>query len=165
MVKWARLFVANRIRLVLGLMALEAIAATVTVAADVPALGRRTPIERALNADGTLNTASGFSGSIDMAGYQMLTDPGGAPHFVPERATGQGAAATCDPNQSWDSRCSSSYESQTIFAPATGTPTPLCDADASWDDRFFPAGPDRGISAVAVVGSDVYVGGGDGRRR
>ena len=50
------------------------------------------PLERLLNADGTLNLTTGFSGSVDQRGWEMRTDANGAPHFV--RTSETSATAT-----------------------------------------------------------------------
>ena len=38
-----------------------------------------TPLEQLLNADGTLNLTTGFSGSVDVSGWVMRTEADGAP--------------------------------------------------------------------------------------
>src|SRR5689334_20613610 len=40
-----------------------------------------TPLESVLNTDGTLNLASGFNGSVDPAGWRMVSQSGGPPRF------------------------------------------------------------------------------------
>jgi hypothetical protein len=45
--------------------------------------GRVEHVSSVLNPDGTLRLEAGFSGSLDPAGYQMVTGPAGKPRFVP----------------------------------------------------------------------------------
>src|SRR5690349_3701665 len=52
------------------------------------------PLGELLNPDGTMNLDTGFSGSVDMAGWKMDGGLSGAPRFVP--------AAAGDEN--WDAR-------------------------------------------------------------
>ena len=95
-----------------------------------PAFGETVPLEQLLNEDGTLNLAAGFSGTLNPKGYRMITAAGGAPRFVLE---GSGEAA--------------------------GAMAASCNPDASWDDRFLVGGVDDSVEAIAVSGTDVYVGG------
>jgi cysteine-rich repeat protein len=104
--------------------------------AEAPTFGTKTPIARVLNADGTLNLAAGFSGTLDPAGYRMEKGPGGIPRFLSETS----AAATAPPTAG------------------------ACNPDANWDNRFYPIGSAQdgypvGVHTVAVSGTDVYVGG------
>lgn len=94
--------------------------AAAPIRAESPAFGEKVPLEQLLNEDGTLNLAAGFTGTLDPAGYRMVTDTDGAPRFVAE--------ASCNP-------------------------------DESWDDRFWPFGVDSVVRAIAINGTDVYVGG------
>ena len=90
-----------------------------------------------LNEDGTLNLSSGFSGSLDPSGWQMVSLAGEPPRFVPSDAKGASQPqAKLNPDE-----------------PETA-------GDENWDDRFG-----QGILgnvfalAVSADGSDVYVGG------
>jgi hypothetical protein len=98
------------------------------VADQAPAatLGAKRPVKELLRADGTLDLSTGFSGTLDPAGFRLVTGNGGAPRFV--AAGAQAAAMACDP-------------------------------DAAWGDEFSGPGPDGPIEAIAVIGSDVYIGG------
>ena len=40
------------------------------------------PLETILRPDGSLDLSTGFSGSLDMKGWKMTTDPDGTPRFV-----------------------------------------------------------------------------------
>src|SRR3954447_4485511 len=44
------------------------------------------PLGELLNADGTVNLSTHFSGSVEMAGWQMAGGLNGAPKFVPAAA-------------------------------------------------------------------------------
>src|SRR5262245_8327966 len=46
-----------------------------------------------LNADGTVNMSSGFTGAIDANGYRMEMTETGAPRFVPQASCGNPSAA------------------------------------------------------------------------
>src|SRR5689334_19637692 len=85
------------------------------------------PLESVLNPDGTLNTASGFSGSLDPAGWKMVPNTGGPPRFA---RTGEQPMQRSAP--------------QTIQSP--GVP-----GDENWDGRFaFSNAPNSQVSAIAV---------------
>ncbi len=94
------------------------------------------PLETLLNADGTLNLSTGFSGSLDIGGWSMALASDGTPHFSRAR-----------PGDSANN------------APAL-RPASLPD-DAYWDGRFdYPPGVgDAGaasfVGALAVSGSDL----------
>src|SRR6476620_7287687 len=45
-----------------------------------------TPLGSMLNPDGTLDASRHFSGSLDPSGWQLASEPGSAPRFVPDRA-------------------------------------------------------------------------------
>src|SRR5581483_10190794 len=96
--------------------------------------GEQTPLERLLRPDGTLDLATGFSGSLDPAGWQMETGPDGAPRFVPAGGTAGGAERPA----------------------AAATP-----GDEYWDNRFTVPGTLQGVLAVAVMTAtgEVYIGG------
>jgi hypothetical protein len=52
------------------------------------------PLVTLLNPDGTLNLTTGFSGSLDPAGWQLTAGPGGEPLFAPAIASlDEGASA------------------------------------------------------------------------
>ncbi len=74
-----------------------------------------------LNADGSIKTAAGASGSFAASGYRMEYTATGAPRFM--RAT----AAGC--------------------------------GDERWASQFNPRGTNEDIFALAVSGTDIYVGG------
>lgn len=94
------------------------------------------PLETLVNPDGTLNLATGFTGSLDPTGWQMTAGPGGEPRFVRADAT--------------------------VAGPGTA---PVVAGDEAWDSQFLlglsesadPASTD--VNAIAVSGADVYVGG------
>jgi hypothetical protein len=45
-------------------------------------LGESRPVSELLNPDGTVNLATGYSGTLDISGFEMTTDASGAPRFV-----------------------------------------------------------------------------------
>ena len=101
------------------------------------------PLEKLLNADGTLNLKSGFNGSVDPAGWTMVTGANGQPRFVPADSGGRTRAGTA-------------YGQSSPF----GRPL-LVPGDEYWDGGFALPGPgvNGNVRAIAVNGSDVYVGG------
>ncbi len=77
------------------------------------------PLGKYLKPDGTLNIPKGYSGTINPAGWRLVSPAGRAPRFTP------------------------------VSGPA----------DIAWDDRFCLVKPDGNVSAIAVSGTDVYIGG------
>src|SRR5207248_6928275 len=95
-----------------------------------PASARATtPLGSMLNADGTLNLAAGFRGSLDPKGWRIVDEPGMAPRFVPSSSTSSTSSA------------------------------PLAAGDQYWDGGFGPAGANGTIYAIAFSNGDLYVGG------
>src|SRR5207237_6392188 len=70
-------------------------------------------------------------------GWSMVVGPNGQPRFVKTGKQGQQATAK----------------------PRSATSSPLAPGDENWDDRFNPPGTNGIVYAIAVSGSDVYVGG------
>jgi len=97
-----------------------------------------TPLEKVLNNDGTLNLNTGFSGSVDPKGWRMDTGPNGQPRFVKSDAQQPPPAKP---------------------RSATSPLSPLAPGDENWDDRFNTLGVNNHVYAIAISGSDVYVGG------
>jgi trimeric autotransporter adhesin len=87
-------------------------------------------LEGHLRPDGTLNVGSGFAGTFDPTGYVMTTGLNGEPHFAKDPGLEQ--------------------ENQVGL---------LAGPDDNWTKRFGPPGPDGYVNAIAVKGSDIYVGG------
>ncbi len=109
--------------------------------APAPGLGQAlgqttTPLQSVLNPDGTLNLNSGFRGSLDARGWQMVSDAGVPPRFV---RSDTGASSP-----------------DSLTEPATGIP-----GDENWDGTFGTPNVSNKVEAVAVNSStgDVYVGG------
>ncbi len=95
---------------------------------------RGAPLGRYLNRNGTLNTPPGFTGSLDPRGWKMQTDPDGTPRFVRESNVAVNTSAPEVPLQS-----------------GTG--------NEFWDDRFAFPQVNNYVSAIAVSGSNIYIGG------
>ena len=109
------------------------------------------PLSQALSADGRLRHVSG---SFDARGYRLVLGTGGAPRFVKvgsTRRTGVGTpgAATSRPAAS---------SSAGAAASLAGAANP---ADAFWSDSFGNVGVAEAVtlSAVAISGSNIYIGG------
>lgn len=88
------------------------------------------PLESRLNGDGSLKLGDGFSGALDPRGWQMTLAPDGSPRFLP---------------------ASSTKKERSGLQSVSG--------NEGWDLRFGPAGVNGTVDAVAISGSDVYVGG------
>ena len=100
-------------------------------------IGQTQPLESILNPDGTLNLASSVGGSFSAAGWQLGATIDGKPRFFRKNAPARGS----------------------LQAPAG----PLVAGDEYWDRRFLtglgdPSGSPY-VFAIAVRGTDVYVGG------
>ena len=96
-------------------------------------IGNTTAFGTLLNPDGTLNLRSGFNGSFDAHGWRMTTTADGTPHFV---AAVTDRAAPDKPNIAGDEWWDSEFQ--------TGVSYP---------------GYAASVYAIAVHGSDVYIGG------
>jgi hypothetical protein len=112
-----------------------------------------TPLDKLLNADGTLNLRNGFNGSVDPTGWTMLTGAGGQPRFVPAGSGGRTMVASV-PMSGQDSL------SRQVPPPVP----PLGVTGGNWDGRFALPAPGLGgssvsISDIAASDSDLYVGG------
>src|SRR3954447_3895335 len=92
------------------------------------------PLARALRGDGRLGVTQG---SFDARGYRMVLSRSGAPRFVPATAAAAGVGAL-----------------------RAGSALAATDDDL-WSDRFGIVGIPQPVSimAVAVSGSNIYVGG------
>lgn len=84
------------------------------------------PLEAWLQDDGTLDPGKGFTGSLDLSGWKLLSAENGKPRFVKGDKGGP-----------------------VLFGTGAGV----------WDDRFSLPGVDGVIYAVAVVTTNVYIGG------
>ncbi len=104
------------------------------------------PLSDILNPDGTLNLRAGYSGSLDPTGWTIAMTGRGAPRFM--RADAAGSATTGGRGLEPPSRTN-----------PQAYPTPPSSPDPSWDNRFGPSGVNGTVRAVAVSGSDVYIGG------
>jgi trimeric autotransporter adhesin len=100
------------------------------------------PLESLLNEDGTLNLKVGYSGSLDPTGWSMEIGLNGQPRFVQEGSE-QSSKSLISP---------ASISANSAFAP-------LVPGDENWDDRFAFNYLDNQVNAVAISGSDVYIGG------
>ena len=95
-------------------------------------IGNITALNTLLNPDGTLNLQSGFNGSFDARGWSLTTTADGRPRFINAAQSGT-------------------------------TRKPNIAGDEAWNVGFVngvSSGPyAANVYAVAVVGSDVYIGG------
>jgi hypothetical protein len=143
-----------------------AVADDLNAPATMPQSGPGESLAAYLAPDGTLALPEGFSGSLDPKGFRMAQGPGEKPRFVPEsvaRAKLFGVPSGCN-----------GYVRAIAVSPSGlvylgGEFTACEDARASFvvsydpqTMRFQPLGNgvDRSVFALAVVGGDLYVGGG-----
>jgi len=109
--------------LVLIALAVLALACSLSAQAGPAASQNGTPIAHFLDAEGHLHAAKGFSGSLDLSGYRMVSGVGEAPRFMSET---EGSTTT------WAS-----------LGAGVNCPNPA----------------DNCVRALAVIGTDLYVGG------
>ena len=143
------------------------------------------PLASHLNPDGTLNLASGFSGTLDARGWALLADPQGGPRFVkaggntsPAFAAGSaksGAASYTAGDENWDPRYVSApgingvvhalavSDSSLYVGGMFDTVSGLSAANiAKWNGTEWETlgeGVDGVVLAIAISGTNVYVGG------
>jgi len=110
---------------------------------------QQVPIGSVLNSDGTLNLKSGFSGTLNPDGWKMETGPRGEPRFT--RIPRSGTVG------SPQSRSSGMSESASRL-PRTRVSSFSPD-DVRWKGGYEFGGIVGEVYAVAVHGTDVYVGG------
>ena len=132
----------------------------------------QTSIASLLNADGTLNLTSGIYGSFDAHSYRMTYSANGAPVFM---------QTTGNPDDNWDSRFNLAGVNGEVYAIAVsgndvyvggyfsaaggvkanniakwnGTSWSALGSGVTGGNSTFSAG----VSAIAVSGNNVYVGG------
>ena len=100
-----------------------------------PATFNQQPLEQLLNPDGTLDLTGDFSGSLNPAGFRMVTDPSGKPRFIREQSDDLGNPG---------------YFPSNIKA----------EGDENWHQfPYAPDGVNGNVYAITVSGNDVYVGG------
>lgn len=109
------------------------------------------PLARVLRPDGSLDLQAAGNGSFNAAGWQMLTGADGRPRFIP-------AARRAEAPTFYASNSNEKGSNR----PA-GPQTPDIAGDELWDARFVNGVSNQGyaanVYAVAVDGSDIYVGG------
>ncbi|MGC9399620.1 MAG: hypothetical protein ACP5HM_10855 [Anaerolineae bacterium] len=144
------------------------------VAASSPA-GALTPLESLLNADGTLNLETGFTGSLDPSGWRMTYTADGAPRFVPARSQ-IGPQAAIGADSDWDGSFGDQGVNGSVYALAVDSSGNIyvggsftqaggisANYIAMWDGSGWSTmdgGTNSAVHAIAVDSSDnVYVGG------
>ena len=109
-----------------------------SIQAQEPRMIGRTaiPLENMLKPDGTLDLAKGYSGSLDPKGWHMMQGKNGEPIFEKRPV----------------------FHTEGIYVPDEAA----AGENDNWDDGFAFPGPGLNdyVSAIAMNGSDVYVGGG-----
>lgn len=133
-------------------------------------LGRGVPLSGYLNADGTLNLPPrGISGSLDPAGFELVSEPGEPPRFEvehPERA---------GPDDAWDARfalrgmnsyvMALAWDGTNLYAGGDFTSAGGVPANyvAKWNGTTWSAlgsGVDYRVTSLVWGGTNLYVGGG-----
>ncbi|MCX7019783.1 MAG: hypothetical protein NTY46_12510, partial [Candidatus Sumerlaeota bacterium] len=130
------------LRMWVGLLLCAALGAIVTTGQAEPRQTAGKPVAEILKTDGSLDLTRGFSGSLDVRGFNMITDTvGGSPRFVPAGSGGGEGAG--DP---------------ALMSPGIASGS---DDDVYWDDRFVPPGTNFGTvnAAVADGAGNLYIGG------
>ena len=131
-----------------------------------------TPLKKVLNPNGTLNPTNGFSGSLDPAGWQMVTEENGQPRFVRTSAISATAASESG-DENWDDRFALGVDTNVYAIAVSGSDIYVgffgkgtqvsAGYIAKWNGYSWSTlggGVDNHVFAIAVSGSDVYVGGG-----
>ena len=139
-----------------------------TIAAQVPLRSER-PLSDLLNADGTLDLSTGYTGSLDPAGWRMEAGAGSAPRFVSSGSLDQG----------WDPRFTLPGVTGLVKAIALVSSTVYIGGQfdtaggvaamniAAWDGSSWSALgsgignniSSDGVRTLAVSGGTLYVGG------
>jgi hypothetical protein len=129
---------------------------------------RLLPLREVLNPDGTINTAKGFSGSLDPSGWQLVNKANGEPRFI----------ESVPADSLWDDRFAP-RGTVTLVSAMTAAGTDLYLGGqllvggvatrnlVRWDGaNWSPVGTPVTVGdmlatvyAIAVMGTDVYVGG------
>ncbi len=136
-----------------------------------PTTGEGLALEMFLNTDGTLNLpAEDILGSIDPAGYQLVSAPGEAPRFAPISA----APTFVTDDANWDPRFLASginnaildlaWDGSNLYAGGNIATAGGVAASriAQWDGATWSplgSGVDSSVLALVSDGSNLYVGG------
>ncbi|MBL8167513.1 MAG: putative Ig domain-containing protein, partial [Acidobacteria bacterium] len=126
------------------------------------------PLEKMLNPDGSLNLSTGFSGSLDVKGWQMEHAPDDAPRFVKASPLAPG-------DENWDPQFTNSIGVSGFVSAITVSGTDIyvggyfvsiagvrVNNIAKWNGSSWSAlgtGVNNTVRAIEVSGNDVYVGG------
>jgi trimeric autotransporter adhesin len=170
---------SKRINRMLNLIAIVALSwlvvtlATVTLASGAQA-AQMLPVESLLNADGTLSTSTGRSGALDLRGWSVTLDSARGPILSHDAsapaapsANTWSALAHTGLNSSWVNAIAVSgsdlYVGGSFTQTADGTVTNL-NHIAKYSGGAWSALANDGLNsyavyALAVSGSDLYVGG------
>src|SRR5574341_850889 len=110
-------------------LALSALAQLTVTAQERATFKSSPPLANLLKSDGTLNLNTGFSGSLDADGWQLVTSQNGQPRFVRANAMGKARLLSLPGGENWNDR----------FGDLPGVNGPV------W--------------AIAISGSEVYMSG------
>jgi hypothetical protein len=128
------------------------------------------PAAPLLNADGTLNLQTGASGMVDLAGWRVSLDPQRGPVFAPEAPTSAAWSALGNGMNGIVNTLAVSGSdvyvgglfTQICGNAACNSGNSTANHVAKWNGSAWSAlgnGVDGNVDALAVSGSDVYVGG------
>ncbi len=131
----------------------------------------RKPLGKLLNSDGTINLASGFSGSLDARGFRMEHTASGAPRFVPAAQTVGGG------DENWDAQFNLpgsngvnfglwalAVSGNDLYVGGAFTTAGGISANniARWNGSSWSAlgsGVNEQVQALAIRGNELYAGG------
>lgn len=182
------MLISRASRAVLAVLLVTAVIAPAAQAAPAasadPAAGRGRPLAELIAPDGTVRTDTGYSGTIDLAGWTIAGDlvAGEAPRFTRIGAAGGASPAWSAVHPAaagdWSALgATSALDSYVVTLAATGSTLyvggnfmnaagiPEADYLARWNGSAWSAvGSDGGafndvVNAIAIAGSNVYVGG------
>ena len=127
------------------------------------------PVEQLLNADGTLNLNTGWSGTLDPRGWDVTLDAERGPLFEPvgsspaKPAAGTWSALGTGTNGYVDAIAVSGSDVYVGGGFTSAGGVPFTTYIAKWDGSAWSAldtGMNNWVGAITISGSDVYVGGG-----
>ncbi|MEW6126674.1 MAG: C25 family cysteine peptidase [Acidobacteriota bacterium] len=127
------------------------------------------PLASMLNADGTLNLKTGFSGSLNASGWRMETTESGEPRFIQQSPQAAG-------DEKWDTQFNNPGANSTVNVITingsdiyfgggfTAIGNIAANRIARWNTTTntwsaFGNGVSHSVYAIAISGADIYVGG------
>jgi hypothetical protein len=153
-------------------------AKTDTIRSESPPAQTGMPLASQLNPDGNLDLSAGFGGSLDPAGWSLVSGPGGGPRFAP---TDRSDMVLAPGDELWDARFNLlGFDGGYVNAIAVSgndvyvggqfsqAGTIAVNNIARWNSitgRWYPLGTagsngaDGPVHAIAIYNNNIYVGG------